>query len=191
MGQNTKGDDVNMPRTDTCLAVVRALDALMKTDSIERIRVTELCREAGVARATFYENFQDIFAVATWMWDHLMQSTLYQAGVTLNAYDAHLRKFETLLDHRDFFKNAMRPVDHASICQHGGRMMLSHMVEVCEGKLGRGLTREEYLSLEFFSTGAKHMTRHWVEDGMVDPPELMARLFVANIPEFARQLLEV
>ena len=66
-----------MSKQDTCLSVVEALDALMRTTSIDRVKVTELCRDAGISRATFYENFQDVYAVATWMWDHLMQTSLY------------------------------------------------------------------------------------------------------------------
>ena len=179
-----------MSRTDTCLAVVAALDERMRTTSIERIKVTDICRDAQISRATFYENFQDIFAVATWMWDHLMQTTLYQVGETLDCYDAHLHKFETLRGYRDFFKNAMRPVDHASVCQHGGRVMGDHLMRVCTEKLGRPLMHDEELQLDFFNTGAKHMTRHWAESGMVDDPPTMARLFTSCVPAFALPLLE-
>ena len=56
-----------MSKQSTCLSVVEALDALMRTTSIDRVKVTELCRDAGISRATFYENFQDVYAVATWM----------------------------------------------------------------------------------------------------------------------------
>ena len=180
-----------MSKTETCLSVVYALDDRMRTTPIERIKVTDLCRDAGISRATFYENFDDIFAVATWMWDHLMQSTLYEIGETLGIYEAHLRKFEVLRGYRTFFKNAMRTVDHESICQHGGRVMLEHMTEVCERKLGRPLSQDEALQLEFFSTGAKHMTRHWAENDMAEEPERMAALFAMNVPPFAQPLLDV
>jgi AcrR family transcriptional regulator len=179
-----------MARMDTCLRVVNALDARMRATPIERVRVTDLCRDAGIARATFYENFPDVFAVATWMWDHLMETTLYQAGVTLDCYEAHLRKFETLREHREFFGNAMRTVSYESICQHGGRMMEEHLETVYEGKAGRALDPFEALELEFFVTGAKHMTRHWVKRGMVEEPEDMARLFTENVPPFLMPYLE-
>ena len=157
------------------------------TDALESARV---CRDAGIARATFYEYFQDVFAVATWMWDHLMGSTLYQMGRTLDCYTAHVRKFEVLREHREFFENAMRIVDYASICQHGGRMMHEHIEGEFERKAGRALTECEALWLEFFVTGAKHMTRHWVERGMVEDPVEMAELFAGNVPAFLVPYLE-
>lgn len=179
-----------MSKTETCLAVVAALDERMRTTSIARVKVVDLCRDAGIARATFYEYFQDVFAVATWMWDHLMASTLYQMGRTLDCYTAHLRKFEVLREHREFFENAMRIVDYASICQHGGRMMHEHIEGEFERKAGRSLTGREALWLEFFVTGAKHMTRHWVERGMVEDPVEMAELFAGNVPAFLLPYLE-
>ena len=179
-----------MSKQDTCLSVVEALDALMRVTSIDRVKVTELCRDAGISRATFYENFQDVYAVATWMWDHLMQTSLYQAGLTLSCYDAHLRKFEALQQHRDFFVNAMRIVGYPSICQHGGRRMADHMEHNFATQTGRDFTPDEALQMEFFVTGAKHMTRHWVERGMVEPPQQMARLFTSFVPAFMLEYLE-
>ena len=177
-------------RVETCLGVVTALDARMRSASIDRVRVTDLCRDAGISRATFYENFQDVYAVATWMWDHLMSSTLYQAGVTLSCYEAHLRKFQVLQGHREFFGNAMRIVGYASICQHGGRRMHEHMERVFVRKAGRPLDADEALQLEFFTTGAKHMTRHWVEGGMVQDPARMACLFTGFVPAYMLPYLE-
>lgn len=179
-----------MGKTDRCLSVVAALDEQMRTTSIERVKVTDLCRAAGISRATFYEYFQDVYAVATWMWDHLMQATLYQAGEALSCYEAHLRKFEVLCRHREFFVNAMRIVGYASICQHGGRRMAEHIEEVFRRKAHRSLTQPETLELEFFTTGAKHMTRHWVERGMREPPDQMARLFTSFVPAFLLPYLE-
>ena len=143
----------------------------------------DLCRDAGISRATFYEHFQDVFAVATWMWDHLMSTTLYQMGITLDCYTAHLRKFEALLRHKEFFENAMRIVGYPSICQHGGRMVYEHMEETFERKARRPLTPHEALELEFFNTGAKHMTRHWVERGMVEPPTRWLACSRATCPQ--------
>lgn len=179
-----------MSKIDTCLSVVEALGVRMETTSIDRIKVTDLCRDAGIARATFYEYFNDIYAVTTWMWDHLMETTLYQAGVTYNCYEAHLRKFQALLSYREFFCNAFRIVEYTSICQHGGRTMQAHIEEVFERKAGRPLNSYETLELEFFITGAKHMTRHWAERGMTDDPVEMARLFTENMPAFLLPYLE-
>lgn len=179
-----------MSKTQTCLAVVDALGERMRATPIDRVKVTDLCRDAGISRATFYEYFQDVYAVATWMWDHLMSTTLYQAGLTLSCYDAHLAKFCALREHRQFFGDAMRIVNYNSICQHGGRMMADHVETVFERKAGRPFTAHEALLYEFYNTGAKHMTRHWVERAMEEEPAEMAALFTGNMPAFLIPYLE-
>ncbi len=179
-----------MSKQDTRMRVVEALDARMRTCSIDRVKVTDLCRDAGISRATFYEYFRDVYDVATWAWDFHMQGTLYQMGVTLDCRTAHLRKFQVLREHVAFFGNAMRIVDYSSICQHGGRYMEEHMARVFRRKAHRELTPDEALQVEFFNTGAKHMTRHWVERGMIEPPEQMATLFCSFVPKFLLPYLE-
>ena len=64
------------------------------------------------------------------------------------------------------------------------------MEETFERKARRPLTPHEALELEFFNTGAKHMTRHWVERGMVEPPDEMAGLFTSNVPAYLLPYLE-
>lgn len=179
-----------MSKQETCLRVVTALDERMRSTSIDRVKVTDLCRDASISRATFYENFCDVYGVATWAWDYLMQGTLYQMGVTLGCHAAHLRKFEVLREHVAFFGNAMRIVSYSSICQHGGRYMEEHMESLFVQKAGRELTSDEALQVEFYNTGAKHMTRHWVERGMAEPPAQMADLFCSFVPKFLLPYLE-
>lgn len=179
-----------MAKTETCLTVVDALCERMKSTHITRVKVTDLCRDAGIARATFYEYFQDIYDVALWLWDHLTNTNLYQAGVALSCYEAHLRKFEALREYREFFYNAFRTVEYASIVQHGGRRAQEHYEQVFLKKTGRPMNDEELLQVEFFVTGAKHMTRHWAERSMADEPALMARVFTEAMPAFMLPILE-
>ena len=180
----------SVSKTSTCLKVVETLNDRMRSTPIEKVKVTDLCRSAKISRATFYEYFQDIFDVATWMWDYLMGETLYQAGVRYGCYDAHLAKFRKLREYREFFANAFKAVGSLSITQHGGRMMTEHLQQVFERKAGRKMTHHEALQVEFFITGAKHMTRHWAERSMVDEPEEMAAIFTENMPAFILPYLE-
>ena len=188
--QKKKASSNAMAKTETCLNVVDALCERMKSTHITRVKVTDLCRDAGIARATFYEYFQDIYDVALWMWDHLTDTNLYQAGVTLSCYEAHLRKFQALRGYVDFFNNAFRTVEYASIVQHGGRRAQEHYEAVFQHKTGRPMSEEEQLQVEFFVTGAKHMTRHWAERQMAEPPEVMAQIFTTAMPAFMIPLLE-
>ena len=175
-----------MSREETRLRIVDALDELMQGTPLERVKVVDLCAAAGVARTTFYENFEDVFAVSTWLWDHLMEGTLYQAGVTMDYYEAHMHAFEAMRGRRRFLAHASRSVGYESICQHGGRAMGDHLVRVYEAKSGCRIGAQEVLLMDFYNAGAKHATRHWMERGMVEEPSLMARTFEQFVPQFLR-----
>ena len=175
---------------ETRLAVVRALDECMRTQTIERVRVGSLCQLAGISRTTFYEYFEDIYAVPTWMWDYLMSQSLYLMGVRYGCREAHVRKFELMLAHKGFFVTAFRWQGYTSVIQHGGRTMTTHVSEVVERKRGGALTEDETLQMEFYMTGAKHMTHHWVVRGMREEPGRMADLFCGFMPAFALPYLE-
>lgn len=179
-----------MSREETRLRVVDALDEIMQTTPIERVKVVDLCAAAHVARTTFYENFVDVFAVTTWLWDHLMEGTLYQAGVSMSYYEAHLRAFEAMRGRQTFLARASRSVGYESICQHGGRSMGEHLERVYTERVGRGLTTDEALQMDFYSAGAKHATRRWMERGMPEEPEQMARTFERFVPRFLLPYLE-
>ena len=175
---------------ETRLKIVAATNELMKTTSPTKVRVVDVCKEVGISRTTFYEYFEDIPAVSTWFWDHLMNQTLYLIGTKYSCFEAHLRKFTIMREHQEFLYNSFLVTSYPWVVQHGGRQMYDIYEEVLARKLARPLNRSESLHIEFFVTGAKHMTRHWVEGHMVDSPELMAHIFTSAMPAFALPLLE-
>ena len=179
-----------MANMDTRLQVVAALGRLMERTGVERIRVTDLCQEAQIARSTFYANFHDVQDVATWFWDYLMDSTLYQAGVTLDYHDAHMAAFGAMREHRAFLQRAASSVAYNSICQHGGREMGGHLIEVYVRKSGLELTEVQRVEAEFYNIGAKHATRHWMARGMQESPEVMTAAFERFVPRFMLPFLE-
>lgn len=179
-----------MSKIATCIKVVDALNEQMRTKSIAAVKVTDLCRAVGISRATFYDYFNDVYAVATWFWDYLMENTLYQAGISLSCREAHLRKFQALRTHAEFFGNVFKVTGYESVTQHGGRVMEEHYLDVFRQKTGREPSEYEALMIEYFTTGAKHMTRHYAESGMVADPEVMAQVFTDSMPDFMVSLLE-
>ena len=175
---------------ETRLRFVDALSELMKTCALEKVKVSHLCEHLGVSRATFYEYFQDIFDVPTWYWDFLMSRSLYRMGVDQSCYDAHLNKFNLLIQNKDFFVYAFKCADYNSVCEHGGRVVKEYILENASANVGRPFTEWELLEIEFYNTGAQYMTREWVRRGMQQSPEQMAKLFQDFTPPFLIACLE-
>ena len=179
-----------MSAHSTKLAIVSSLDMLMAQKPFEQISVSDVCEAAQVARSTFYRHFSGMADIVFWMWDQANVNGIYQEGRTLSCHDAHLYTFEELRKNRRFFMVALETVDCVSLVQYGGRVMQRYLEDVYRAKTGRGFTEREALLVEFFSTGAKHMTRHWAKRGMAEEPAVMADVFEASMPAFMLPYLE-
>ena len=175
---------------ETRLRIVDALAELMHECPLEKVKVSHLCEHLGVSRATFYEYFRDIFNVPTWFWDDLMNQSLYRMGIDQGLFEAHLKKFNLLVQHKDFFVHAFRCIGYNSVCEHGGRAVKEHILENATTNIGRPLTEQELLEVDFFVAGAQYMTRTWVRGGMVQSPQQMAELFGSFAPDFLITHLE-
>ncbi len=51
----------------TKLWIAETMRSLLSKKSIEKIRVTEICKEAGIERPTFYYHFKDKYDLMAWM----------------------------------------------------------------------------------------------------------------------------
>ena len=173
----------------TRLQIVDALDGLLKQDSIEHIKVTQICQQVGISRTTFYSYFSDVFEVVTWMWDYVMEDALYAVGKTVNYSEGHTRSFYALLEHLEFFRNAFKSKAYYGAFEYGSRKVKEVLISNAEENLGRPFTREELLHIDFRSYGAAAITRQWVIDGAIETPEEMSEIIRAGTPAFFFQLL--
>ena len=174
----------------TRIGVVESLARLLDDTGMDRITVSMLCQKAGISRTTFYQYFDNITGVGIWMWDHVMDQTLYQVGIKYSAYEGHLRKFRALRESRFFFKELLKHTEYDSVMQHAGRYMLDHFTQTIERHRAAPLNEFETVRMRLFVVGAKHMTRDWAEEGMRQEPELMTDVFIDSLPAFALPWLE-
>ena len=54
----------------TKLWIADKMKSLMEKKSLDKIRVTEICREAQIERQTFYYHFRDKYDLVAWIFVH-------------------------------------------------------------------------------------------------------------------------
>lgn len=175
----------------TKMHVVTMLQSMMEQQPLEKIKVSTLCKRAAISRTTFYEHFHDVFAVPTWLWDELMSQSLYQMGISLSCFEAHVKNFHLLLQYKDFFALAFKSDNYNSVFGHGGRIVKEHLIANASKNAERAFTQREMLEIEFRNAGAAFMTKLWASSGMRESPEEMASLFQSFTPGFLVAYLEV
>ena len=175
-------------QTDTRIRIVDSLKVLLKARSFESIKVSDLCKAAGISRTTFYVYFDDIHAVVQWFWDDLCSRSLYLINDSITWHEGHIMMLRGLLAEKAFFQRAFEKKDYQSLFSYGYRKSLIIHIANLEKRLNRSLTEDEVFELDYTVRSLSVMTTKWAEEGMDVPPERLAILFDRFLPEFARCL---
>lgn len=167
-----------------------AVKRLMETASLEKITVTQIVEEAGVARQTFYRNFRDKYDLVNWHFEQLAQRSFKLMGVSLTLREALIRKFEFLRQEKTFFTQAFRTSGCNSVEAYDYECILGFYSAVLQKKLYcRELPGDVRFLLELYCSGSIRMTVEWVEQGMARPIPELADLLIQAMPERLRGLL--
>lgn len=154
----------------------------MERNSIDKIKVTQLCKEVGISRATFYSYFENIYSVATWAWDQVLDQTLYTISEGSSFVEAHKAFFDRINANRHFFSRAFRTHDHNSTQNYGYRIMAEQYLRLIPERLGRELTATEQMAVKLYTAGAAFHTSRWAQEGMRESPQFMAESFAMAAP---------
>lgn len=166
------------------MTIAECLNDLMRTKDIEDITVVELCREAGISRATFYAYFEDIFAVGEWVWDHDSRHVFEGLGRDYGVYECYVRLYR-LLKERSGRLDLVRPLrEPMGSFTYAGLHTLKIMVERIEALRGEPLGEEERETLAYVSEAFEAVTLKWFREGMLTSPERMAKTLVEMVPPF-------
>lgn len=90
----------------TKMALAQALQDLLRTKSLEEVRVSELCSRCGLQRQSFYYHFQDKYDLAAWIF---LQD--FSGGFSANEYRLSLgciaEILRTVYEKKEFYLRIM------------------------------------------------------------------------------------
>lgn len=104
------------------MAVVDAMDKLMRDTPIDRLSVSRICDAADISRATFYRYFADKFSVVQWFLKYVMAQGANEIGRTLSFYDGYYATEALVLERYDFFANSAKSNDYNSLDRFSPRL---------------------------------------------------------------------
>ena len=164
---------------------------LLETKTLDKISVTELCKESGINRATFYNHYTSPFDLLTDV-EKRLTTTLQQAiREPRNANDA-LRETEIVCnffaEHADTILILHRCHADDSIADALYTLNENFQSFRATRNFARALDKDSiYLVSVFFHTGTYHILLEWIRTGMKKSPrevaELMIRLASENFLE--------
>lgn len=175
---------------ETRQKICNTLAKLVQTNKLSEIKVIDLCRASGVPRSTFYSYYCDIYSVPQWMWDDMMESTLYQIGKTLTWDEGHRRMLRNLLSNKTLFTKLYWENDHNSILEYGYRGGYSAVKNNVTLRKNHEWTEAELVELDYTVKALASLTTKWGRDGMVVPVETTVQIFSHHVPAFLKYLCD-
>ena len=154
----------------------------MKTTPVDKITVKEIVEGAGVARQTFYRNFLDKYDLINWYFDKLVLACFRQIGVSHTVEESLTQKLQFILEEKAFFMGAFRSDDHNSLKEHDFELILGFYQELLAKRGSRPLEEDIRFLLEMYCQGSVYMTVKWIQGGMEEEPEKVARKLVEAMP---------
>ena len=171
-------------RTLTKRLIREAMLELLKTKSIQKISVRELCDAAGVNRTTFYNHYDGTYEVLTEIEDHFL-SQLSTADTISNCEDGLERHIEALcLKLKQNADTALLLLTNNADPAFSSKLLKTQGCNEIWQKAGSAYSSDETeLLTEFVSGGAYSMVCRWLECGCRQSPKQVASLLTAVIQD--------
>ncbi len=167
----------------TKIWIADTMGKLLLHKPVEEIRVTEICREAGIERPTFYYHFKDKYDLMAWMFFR----KAFRTDV-LNVASA-AESMNQMRQDFIFYKRAYE--------DHSQNPMWAYMVDyfaerysgLAKEKLGTDtLDPQLQYSIRLYCYGAVGMTREWLMKDNITPAQTVVQMMFGSMPEALRRL---
>ena len=169
---NTKN---NKRRRDSIEAIERAFIELLQEREFKEITVSDICKQTGLNRSTFYANYVDIYDLADKLRAKLEAEFAAQFAAdehhTYPGSDGALRMFTHIYENQLFYKTYFKlGYDE------------SHQVMIYDASRAEQEFHGEHIDyhIEFFRAGLNAIIKRWMNNGCKESPEEMAAILKAE-----------
>lgn len=162
-------------------ALASAIKRLMKDHGFEKISVSEICKECGMNRKSFYYHFKDKYDLVNWIFYVDFLAKLQIASYE-NGWDALEDLCEKFYEDRDFYLEALKIEGQNSFHDYvidTLRPLISYFTD----DMFKNSSEMEFFYV-FFADAFLHAITRWLQSGtQIRPDE-----FVENLRTIFRQI---
>lgn len=173
-----------MKRIDTAKLIMDETRSLMKSKSIDKISVTDICAACEMSRRTFYKYFLDKYDVISRIYEQTISGVFAETNYAMPIDYSIGRMMEVMIPDKAFYINALKYRGQNSIEDQ----MYEHIYEGYS-KIIRNkhpdITVDESLQFEirFTAHAGTGCMLDWIKTGMESDPYDLARKIASCIPE--------
>lgn len=173
-------EDVFAYRNQTKLLIMHIYRKLLEQGRFEKISISDIVKEAGISRATFYRYFQDKYDLFfQWISDfsrqYIDEADSYQAAIIHNfEYGYQERNFlrRIIVDNKDLYFSA-RYIEYSE-------KFVTDILREVTGQVEFSYAQQSAVS--FLVAGSIQIWGKWISGGCLQPPEMVAAQVMACMP---------
>ncbi len=168
----------------TKLWIADKMRELMKHKSIDKIRVTEICKAAEIERPTFYYHFRDKYDLVAWMFFHSAHET------DVLSVESAAKSMNRMKSDMIFYKRAYEDSSQNALWRYMVEYFAARYTALAKEKLGTDvLDTQTAYSIRLYCMGSVGMTREWVLEDNITSAETVVQMMFASMPENMRSIL--
>ena len=162
--------------------LAEALAYLMETQAFDKISTSDILKQSGVSRSTFYRKYRDKYDLLTNNYQLLLDETLGMIPKGLSYKKCFFQLYKALLGYPSFFKNALSSREPNGLRNYIFRQSCE-VFSFLLREQGIDMEDEYYqLLVRGYIEGALEVTCIWVQQGMKTPLEKLFRITFELMP---------
>ncbi len=163
--------------------IAEKMKDLMKTKSIDKIRITEICKAAMIERPTFYYHFRDKYDLVAW----IFYSDAY--GTDIVSVESASKGMAKMKQEILFYKRAYEDSSQNALWRYMLEYFVKRYTDLAKEKLGTEvLDTQLAYSIRFYCMGAVGMTREWVLNDNITSAQTVVEMMFRSMPENLRSI---
>lgn len=167
----------------TKLWIADSMKKLMAKKTLDKIRVTEICKETGIGRAAFYYHFQDKYDLVAWIFFY---SAIETDVISKESAAKHLNHMRS--DYL-FYKNAFEDVSQNPLWQYVHEYFTDRYIQEAKRILDTDtLDTQIVFSIRLYCYGTVGMTQEWLFNDNITPAETIVEMMFQSMPEVLRKI---
>ena len=173
----------------TKMLLINSVKELLLETPFEKITVKMIVENCNVTRQTFYNHFFDKFELVNLIFKECVDNVTPSISVNTPWEIVLGKMLEAMVKDRPIYRNVIRCSEQNSLqnyirdftCQ-------AYCSDVSKRIYPRKIDNDIIFSINFNSFGAAGTICHWIKDGMLTDPYILAKQIASNMPDRMKPL---
>ena len=154
-------------------ALATSLKKLLSKKELSKITITNITKDCGVNRQTFYYHFKDVYDLLEWIYMNEVIQSMEENDTYDTWQQGFLSIFEYVLENKEFVKNTYYSISRDFFLRFIYKQTTVLLMNIIDEKSkGMKVRREDkQFMADFYKYGFVGIMQDWIESGMKEKPD--------------------